>query len=117
MISFVQEGFETHVGSQILSGINAIRNPRHKHRHVQSGTSLVSPTTSSTLPLCNNGQGAKEMSGELETWLRGILPPEAATIEPWGVFLAEDLSQCALALSEGVQWLAQHGPSQPDMQV
>ena len=57
---------------------------------------------------------------ETEAWLRSALPRRSEgelVMGPWAVFLAQGLQEAPEALSQGVQWLVQHGPRQPDLQV
>ncbi|KAK9796708.1 hypothetical protein WJX73_007053 [Symbiochloris irregularis] len=72
------------------------------------------------LPLAIVLQGEKELQGDLEDRLRSLLPTSESgsqAFEQWGVFLAEDLEHCSEALTECLQWLAEHAPAQPNLQA
>lgn len=64
--------------------------------------------------------GVAALGPEDEAQLKGLLPrgPNGQLrLEPWAVFLAQSLEEAGEALSQGLQWLAEHGPPQPDIKV
>lgn len=73
-----------------------------------------------TIPLLEVVCGEEALSDEHEALLRELLPqrPDGAQpLAPWAVFLAQEAGQVGEALGQGLLWLAQHGPAQPDLQV
>ena len=73
-----------------------------------------------TIPLLVLVCGEGTLPEEQEAWLREALPRGRGgeqLLSPWAVFVAEGLQQASEALGQGLQWLVQHGPAQPELQV